>query len=84
MVIFLLLFVFPHSKSQCHETKIPIQEKNHYSGCKHLVRTKLYYVAGESFNRQGEDRIFTSAPTAEALNHHLQSSCIHCSQLFWY
>lgn len=37
-----------------------------------LGKTKLHYAAGESFNKQAEDRIFTSAPTAEAFNHHLQ------------
>lgn len=72
LAIFLLLFVFPHCKSQCHDTKIPLQEKNHYSGSKNLVRTKLHYSTGESFNRQREDRIFILAPAAETLNHHLQ------------
>lgn len=31
----------------------------------------LQYIAGEPFNRQGEERIFTSAPTAEAPEYHL-------------
>lgn len=35
--------------SQCHEPKTPIQNKNHYSRCKHSVRTTLYCATGEPF-----------------------------------